>query len=418
VKLGLLRSACAPRWIASGTTRLKPLPVNLCLFFVEKTATHPAAKFSRGMATPLRFFTLCLLALAASAADAALPSGYTVRFEHPTYTAEARKRCIAKLIISPPPPAGLFSSGVTVTLVGGTATGNVITVAIPPALDFHTVRGTGATRINSGRVATAKGSVDFDTFPLRPYRSPLLGTFSLVGLPHGTYQLVVTPKIDLGGTEQLFVDGEGNVLDEGMRFVASQVIVGKALPLTGPILLNRQTGLFEQVFRLTNDSDVDVSRQRLYVDLPKKISLWNAWNLRTDPKGRKYIVYNGTLAPAQTINLTLEYNVPGRRLFGILRPKFSLGGAGLDFAPRPRGKVLGTTSGRRLPTGNVLLQFKGVKGAEYFIQYSSNRRTWTTVMPSLIGTGGFQQWLDNGPPKTASKPLPSTPRIYRIVGAK
>jgi hypothetical protein len=56
----------------------------------------------------------------------------------------------------------------------------------------------------------------------------------------------------------------------------------------------------------------------------------------------------------------------------------------------------------------------------YFIQYADtpadlmDSATVQTAFPSVTGTGSRVQWIDNGPPKTASPPTNGS-RFYRVL---
>lgn len=363
---------------------------------------------------------LLLLALAKVALGVnafGVPAQYTVTFDQPTYTAVAGKASTAKVIISPVPPNGLFSFGVVVSLAGGNLTGQPFSMTVPVELDFDTVRASRARSLQAGRTAVAKGSVDFHAIPVQPYRKAVLATMDLGPLPKGTYTLSVAPKNDLGPTEQIFVDGAAQNLDPLIKFTSAKLVVQKGETLAGPILLNRQTGLFEQTYRLVNSFTEEYDGLRVYLDnLPPGVTVWNAWNIHIDSDGRPYVIYDGILAPGESVVLTIEYNIPSRRI--LPQTLFTVALPGEDEFVLPGTDVFTTLPGRRLSNGQVLLEFNGALDQEYFIQYSYDNTLWRTVMPSVFGLGTKQQWVDNGPPKTESKPQSAAPRTYRILKVK
>ena len=343
----------------------------------------------------------------------ALGAKYDVKFEAPIYHAVVGKPTAARVIISPVPPAGLFSYGVTISIKGRSLGGDILTPGVPPELDFHTVRGAGAEKGHSGAVAFAKGSVDITLDPIQPYKGSVLAGVAIAGLPQGEYTLTVTSKNDLGPTEQIFVDGQNSPLDSAIEFNSAKLIVEKGQSLAGPVLLNRQTGLFEQRYTLINSSEETEEGLRVYLDnIPDGVTVWNAWNARVDPSGRPYVVYTGDLAPGASVNLTIEYDIPGRRI--LPKTEFSVGNPANDVPTDPGSNFIKSTS-KKLPNGQILLEFDGALGDEYYIQYSYDQSTWITVMPPIPGLGSLQQWVDNGPPKTDSPPQSAAKRYYRVV---
>ena len=150
-------------------------------------------------------------------------------FDKETYTVTAGQAFFAKVAICPIPAAGLFSYGVEVTLSGG-LTGTGISATAPPLLNFHTVRGAGADTAASGLTVGAKGSVDFFREPLVKYADQILATILIPGLPSGNYDLTVRARNNLGATEQIFVDGNGNVLDGALTYHPARIVVSAVAP--------------------------------------------------------------------------------------------------------------------------------------------------------------------------------------------
>ena len=117
------------------------------------------------------------------------------------------------------------------------------------------------------------------------------------------------------------------------------------------------------------------------------------------------------------VDLTLEYYIPNNRLLP-LAPVFSYKVVAPLAPLKPVGTVLAGVSVRRLPNRQYILDFASSKGARYYVQYSSDNKNWTTVIPTLTGTGGHIVWLDNGPTKTISNSLSISNRFYKIIKAK
>ena len=148
-------------------------------------------------------------------------------FDQETYNVAPGQPFIAKVAICPAPAAGLFSFGVEVTLANNLS-GHGLSSTVPMALNFHTVRGAGADTSAQGLTVAAKGSIDFFQEPQAPYRDQAIGYVQVPALPPGTYLLSVKARNDLGNTEQIFIDGNGAVLDGALTYHPAQIIVAPA----------------------------------------------------------------------------------------------------------------------------------------------------------------------------------------------
>lgn len=71
--------------------------------------------------------------------------------------------------------------------------------------------------------------------------------------------------------------------------------------------------------------------------------------------------------------------------------------------------------GAILPDRTFLLEFTSEAGRSYYVQYSTDLTHWKTVQPAITGNGARIQWVDNGPPKTASPPGATPMRFYRVI---
>jgi len=65
-----------------------------------------------------------------------------------------------------------------------------------------------------------------------------------------------------------------------------------------------------------------------------------------------------------------------------------------------------------------VIEFASIPGRTYTILYSDdNMLTWKAATPSLTASATSTQWYDDGPPKTGSKPLSISSRLYRVYVA-
>lgn len=121
-----------------------------------------------------------------------------------------------------PVPNGLFSFGLQMTFPAADATANG--VAVVPALNFFGFAAGASTVVGSGHI-DAEGNID-QVGLLLPYTGSSLATAMLQNnAPVGSVyflQLALHPHFP---TEQLFLDGAGNVLDSTMVFGSARVVV-------------------------------------------------------------------------------------------------------------------------------------------------------------------------------------------------
>ena len=338
-----------------------------------------------------------------------------IQFDRDNYSLAVGQAFSVQVVISPAPAAGLFSYGFSVTLEGaGGQPTNFTSLAVSGALNHNGVKPGPATISVAAGLVSAKGTADFFAQPFRPYAGTLLGTITLTNLPPGNYTLRPAVHRTLGPAESVFLAGDGSVLDPLLTFTAAGVTVDRALELLGSLELNLQTGLYEQKCRLRNTTNRVWSGFSISLNgLPALVSVANAAG---KTNGVPYIRYTPPLAPDSTVDLTIEYFVPDRRTFPD--PTYFVSFTPPAAVSPPAGTVYAVSRTVPRPDGTVLIQFATTSGVPHFVQYSDNNgMTWKTAEPPVTGTGQIVQWLDNGPPKTETRPPqpPASPRTYQIV---
>jgi uncharacterized repeat protein (TIGR01451 family) len=178
-----------------------------------------------------------------------------------------------------------------------------------------------------------------------------------------------------------------------------------------------QTGLMEQIIGLTNVGSSTVSSARVFV-LGLTNKLFNAVGTNN---GNPFVVYGGTLAPNQGVDLVLEYFVPTR----LPVPDPNLIAAEVPpFNPTPPA---GTPAHVALltilpPSGlfsefRTLIEFQSVTGQVYTVLYSNDPTFTNTLVaqPSTVAPADRVQWIDYGPPKTLIAPASVPARFYRVL---
>jgi len=190
-------------------------------------------------------------------------------------------------------------------------------------------------------------------------------------------------------------------------------------PLTN-LVLNRQSGLFEQVVRFTNLGGTNTNSVRLVVrGLPADVELHNAHGRTTN--GLPYVEAVGPWSPGSRVEFLLEFYRANRWAFGppVYRAEFAIPPVALPWAGTPFDPILRvelqplTTD---LNQGRFLIEFNATPGRRYLVQYrDSVEAPWRQVFPPVTAAGNLVQWFDDGPPKTASKPAAQGARFYQIL---
>ncbi|HEY6169400.1 MAG TPA: HYR domain-containing protein [Verrucomicrobiae bacterium] len=189
--------------------------------------------------------------------------------------------------------------------------------------------------------------------------------------------------------------------------------------LTG-ITFNLQTGLFEQKVNLTNSGATITNATRVYVHgLPAATNLYNASGVSN---GLPFVQYNLPLLSASNVVFLLEYYFAN----GVPATNLTLTAEEVAAATPPtipsNAVFVALEVGRaplpltNLNNGRFLIEWEAIPGRTYTIQYTTNllATNWATVVPSIVAPANRVQWLDDGPPKTESKPGVSPARFYRV----
>jgi hypothetical protein len=128
--------------------------------------------------------------------------------------------------------------------------------------------------------------------------------------------------------------------------------------------------------------------------------------------GSPFVAYPNALAPAEFVDLILEYFVPTRlpvpdpTLLALEVPAFTPG--------NPAGVPVQISRLLLLAPGTVMLEFGTVPGKSYTVFYSDNPSFTTAhaAQPAIPATADRTQWIDSGPPKTST---PGASRFYRAI---
>jgi hypothetical protein len=190
------------------------------------------------------------------------------------------------------------------------------------------------------------------------------------------------------------------------------------------LVLNRQTGLFEQAVRVGNPSAAALGAVQLTMSnaLPAGVRLWNASGTN---EGRPFVQHNAPVPAGGSVIFHLEYYLTNRLMVtNLTNPAgvFNPGYVALRVPTAPPVDVSGTVlaldrPARLLANGHFLVEFSSLSNRFYYVQYTSDltNRVWQTAMPAIPGNGSRVQWIDAGPPKTQSPPSAVPRRFYRLI---
>ena len=179
-----------------------------------------------------------------------------------------------------------------------------------------------------------------------------------------------------------------------------------------------QSGLFVSKVTVTNHNSEPIPAFRLYVNnLPGDVWVYNAHGTRaigTPPAMVPFLLQNRPLAADASLTLAIEFFRPS--LDPDFTPHYEI-----ELLPVPESEPASATSGipvtrnQRLSNGDYLIEIASIPGAVYAVEYSHDMTAWTRVVPSVTAPANRLQWIDNGPPKTASHPSTAPARYYRFV---
>ena len=178
-----------------------------------------------------------------------------------------------------------------------------------------------------------------------------------------------------------------------------------------------QNGLEEQSVLLTNTNSDDVPAARIVVT-----GLTNQlFNAAGTNNGSPFVDLSAGLAAGHHVNLLLQY-FP-RKLFPFTNGQlhaFALP-AVPDWTPpaaAPAGTNVSINRIVRMSNGNMLIEWFAVTNRNYSVAYSDNVSFSNAMMAppsiSIVAPGNEIQWIDYGPPTTASAPTNAPVRFYRV----
>ncbi len=250
----------------------------------------------------------------------------------------------------------------------------------------------------------------------------------------------------------------------GQPVNVAAAVLPQYAPQTPAPVLNPQTGLFEQRLLVSNPgsgvmTNIDLLALNLGSDsATNAITFFNAWSTQTnlpygDPQvqvdcpcncglltnsppcsfsdylacgnGNCSLDFSMTnmalpyaqltnLTPGESRTVTVEFYVTDH--LATPAPQYSLFLADPIAQIIPANASLLNIDSARYLTNAFLVEFSTQAGHHYWIQYADSvagLNTGQTAYPAINGTGSRVQWIDDGPPKTATAPTNAL-RFYRV----
>ncbi|GEM_PF-2102711 len=288
----------------------------------------------------------------------------------------------------------------------------------------NAINGTNAFMLDLSEAGNGHVGLMVDRPDLFPAQTYLLGNFtfnrSLTNDPFAAMlQFTNTPTpSEARTTYNVAIGMQGGIIPQIDRIDAQP-------------LLDRQSGLMQQLLVLSYPgaqtiTNVDIAVGNLQDDtLTNRVTLYNRiGHKRIDTTGYGHdedlpFASAGEFGPATQRLLTMGYYVSDK--ITVPEPDYYLDLGLPDILAFPNAATpLNITTNRYL-NGTYVIQFPTIANYIYYVNYAeslddlvNNGPTSRYSRPLVVGTGFSVQWIDNGPPKTVSRPT-SGMRFYRLI---
>jgi len=177
--------------------------------------------------------------------------------------------------------------------------------------------------------------------------------------------------------------------------------------------LNPQTGLFEQTVRVSNPTYYSFDAVRVLIfGLTSGTTVYNASGITN---GIPYVQSYAAIPSGSYSDFVIEYYVPSRvapnpTLVAQLVTPVQGGNAAVNGSPQHIERAIWLRN-----SSTFLIEFLTITNRIYYVEYSSDLKTWKSALPPVTGNGTRIQWIDNGQPKTESAPAVTPSRFFRVV---
>jgi uncharacterized repeat protein (TIGR01451 family) len=326
------------------------------------------------------------------------------------------------------------STTVTITVTPGPAQADLAVFKTGPATVLVATNFTYAIMVTNRGFSTATNVVVTDHLPTNlvfvsasaggVFSSDLVTWPAISALPTGgATSFTLTVNARTSGTFTNIASAtsstpDPNLADNDGTAPASRVITTAALGQFGILIVTNvftpQTGLYEERVVVTNNTSMTLDAVRVYVTgLRSGVYLQNAVGTNA---GKPYVHYNVPLPAGGNVAFLLEFLSVDRRPFTngieveVTTPILFTPATG---APVKDIRIFMETYAP-LDEPHQVVEFATVPGRSYMVLYGdAGPDSVTNVAPPIVrATANVVQWVDAGPPKTATKPAA---RYYRAV---
>lgn len=292
------------------------------------------------------------------------------------------------------------SIGLTVTNRGpNAASGVVVSNTLPPSFSLLSI-----TPANASSTFT-NGNLTWNVGPLASGSSTQL-FLSVRPTNGGTFSLTAS----VAAANNTDTNIANNAVTNSMS-IAAIVAADLTVTIITPQQFNPQTGLMEEVVRVTNVGTNAAPSVRLIVSGLTTNRLYNAVGTNN---GNPFVLYGATLNTNQFVDLRLEYFVWQRvALTNLTRTAVAVTLAN----PTVPSSTAPNITSVELQAGGFLIEFQSIPGRSYTILYADNMSFSNAFLaqPVVVAPADRVQWIDNGPPKTISTPANASSRFYRVL---
>jgi hypothetical protein len=171
--------------------------------------------------------------------------------------------------------------------------------------------------------------------------------------------------------------------------------------------------LYQQSVLFTNLTGEVLTAVRVGVlGLPNYVSLYNATGTSN---GVPYVEYDQSIGTNGGVLFLLEYYDQTRQEF--VSTNFQAIVVSAATNPAPAGTTLQLDRVAFVSEGQLTIEFATTPGKTYVVQYSDSldNPQWISSWPPIKAVANKTQWIDAGPPKTASVPGTNGQRYYRVI---
>lgn len=246
----------------------------------------------------------------------------------------------------------------------------------------------------------------------------LPGLFSSIAIDPATGRVAASFADHVDGVSLLTIRGtdRNGLHAETTLTVALPHVPDPVLEPGSEVVVKREDGVFEQTLTVTNSGARAIGGFRIEIrGLPEGVSVSGA---ETPAAGKPWVLlFQEAVAAGASVEKKIEYVSTNSELEGINPQVTVIQIAEPDESTAPADQPFRIGHMARLEDGSVFLEWDVVPGHRYAVEYTALDTTppWTRSPVIVSSATSHLQWVDQGPPKTATHPSTAPARFYRVV---